>query len=75
MVMKTYLTVTFSSEGAKPSEVNERLCMLGFRPAQGTYDFVYEWDRKATVQDALWFGDQVHEVLKGLNVLFKLETI
>jgi hypothetical protein len=73
--MKTYLTVTFTSEGAKPSEVTDRLCMLGFKPCQGTYDFVYEWDKKATVKDAIWFGDKVHEILKGFQVLFKLETI
>jgi hypothetical protein len=73
--MKTYLTVTFNSEGAKPSEVTDRLCMLGFKPCQGTYDYVYEWDKKATVKDAIWFGDKVHETLKGYKVLFKLETI
>ncbi len=73
--MKTYLTVTFNSEGAKPSEIVDRLCMIGFRPTQGTYDFIYEWPKKATVKDAIWFGDKIHSVLKGYNVLFKLETI
>ncbi|MEM3342314.1 MAG: hypothetical protein QW728_06435 [Thermoplasmata archaeon] len=73
--MKTYLTVTFNSEGAKPSEVSERLTMLGFKPCTGNYDFVYEWDKNATVQDALWFGDRIHAILKGNSVLFKLETI
>ena len=58
MGMKTYLTVTFNSEGAKPSEIVDRLCMIGFRPTQGTYDFIYEWDKKATVKDAIWFGDK-----------------
>jgi hypothetical protein len=75
MTMKTYLTVTFNSEGAKPSEIVDRLCMIGFRPTQGTYDFIYEWDKKATVKDAIWFGDKIHSVLKGYNDLFKLETI
>lgn len=75
MVVKTYLTVYFNSEGATPSEVTDRLCMLGFKPMQGTYDFVYEWDKKATVKDAIWFADKIHEILKGYNVLFKLDTI
>jgi len=73
--MKTYLTVTFTSEGAKPSEVTDRLSMLGFKACTGTYDFVYEWDKKATLDDAIWFGDRVHEALRGMNVLFKLETV
>jgi len=65
----------FNSEGAKPSEVSERLCMLGFKPVQGNYDYIYDWDTKATVKDAIWFGDKIHTILKGYNVLFKLETI
>jgi len=73
--MRTYLTVMFNSEGAKPSEVSERLCMLGFKPVQGNYDYIYDWDTKATVKDAIWFGDKIHTILKGYNVLFKLETI
>ena len=73
--MKTYLTVTFNSEWSKPSEVTDRLCMLGFKPTQGTYDFIYEWDRKASVKDAIWFADKIHEILRGHHVLFKLETL
>lgn len=73
--MITYLTVTFSSEGSKPSEIAERVAMLGFKPMTGVYDFKYEWDKKATVKDALWFADKIHVTLKGHNVLFKVETI
>ncbi|RLF47596.1 MAG: hypothetical protein DRN20_05765 [Thermoplasmata archaeon] len=73
--MKTYLTITFDSEGAKPSEVAERLAMLGFKPTQGNYDFVYEWGREATIEDALWFADKIHAALRGYRVLFKVETI
>ena len=73
--MKTYITLTFNSEGAKPSEVVDRLCMLGFKPTQGHKDLVYEWDRSATVQDAIWFGDKVHQVLSGLKVYYELETL
>ncbi len=73
--MKSYLTVTFNSEGKKPSEVVERLNMLGFKPAHGAYDFIYEWGKSATVQDAIWFSDKIHETLNGCNVLFTLETV
>ncbi|MCD6461961.1 MAG: hypothetical protein J7L61_04385 [Thermoplasmata archaeon] len=73
--MNTYLTVFFSSEGATPSEVAERLQMLGFEPTQGNYDFVYKWDSKATVKDALWFADKIRATLDGMHVFFKIETI
>ena len=72
--MKTYLKVTFSSEGGKPSEIVARLQSLGFKPITGEYDFIYDWDSSATVQDAIWFADKIYETLKGFNVRFQLET-
>ena len=75
MSMKTYLKVTFNSEGAPPSEVISRLQSLGFKPITGTYDMVYEWDDHATVEDAIWFADKIHATLKGFSVLFQIETI
>jgi len=72
--MKTYIRLTFNSDGAKPSDVIDRLCMLGFKPTQGVQDLVYEWDRHATVEDAIWFADKVHTVLEGLSVFYELET-
>jgi len=72
--MKTYMKVSFSSEGARPSEIVSRLHMLGFRPTHGNYDFIYDWDHNATVEDAFFLADKVHEVLRGMNVIFKLET-
>lgn len=74
MVMRTYLKITFSSEGARPSEIIDRLQSLGFRPLTGIYDMVYEWGNHATVNDAIWFADKIHETLRGYNVLFQLET-
>jgi len=73
--MITYLTVFFSTDGAQPSEVVDRLYSLGFKPTSGNYDFVYEWDSKATLDDALHLGDQINNVLKGMGVLFKMETV
>jgi hypothetical protein len=72
--MISYLTVTFSTEGSKPSEIAARLESLGFTPTTGNYDFVYKWDRRAKVEDALWLADKVQVALRGMNVLFKLET-
>ncbi len=73
--MITYLTVTFSTEGARPSEVMEALHGLGFEPTTGSYDFLYRWGSKATVEDAIYLADKVQAVLKGKNVFFKLQTV
>lgn len=73
--MKTYLTVFFSSEGASPSQVTDRLQMLGFVPTHGNYDFVYNWDDKASVKDAIWFADKVRNTLEGMHVYFKVESV
>ncbi len=73
--MRSYLIVWFNSEGGKPSEINQRLMSLGFKPMQGTHDFVYEWGKNVQVEEILRFGDKVQMTLKGLDVMFKLETI
>jgi hypothetical protein len=73
--MKTYLTVWFSSEGAEPSVVAQKLQSMGFRPVKGHYDHVYDWKRAVTVDDVLQLLNNIHATLKGLNVLYKIETI
>ena len=73
--MKSYLIVWFNSEGAKPSEINQRLMSLGFKPIQGTHDFVYEWGKNVDVEEILRFGDRVKMTLQGMNAMFKIETI
>ncbi|MGB9636446.1 MAG: hypothetical protein ACPL1Y_04270 [Thermoplasmata archaeon] len=73
--MRTYITLHLHSDGATFSEVAELLEGLGFKPVKGYYDFVYEWDRKATVKDSLWFADKIHTALKGKKVYFRIETV
>jgi hypothetical protein len=73
--MKTYLMVWFSSEGARPSDVMQRLMGLGFKPMKGNYDFLYEWGSIPKVEEIINLGDEVQLTLKKMNVLFKLETI
>jgi hypothetical protein len=73
--MKTYLIVWFNSEGSKPSDVSERLLSMGFRPMEGEYDYIYNWDSHADIHDIIKIGDQVQNTLKGSGALFKLETI
>ncbi|MCW4052683.1 MAG: hypothetical protein NWE78_05710 [Candidatus Bathyarchaeota archaeon] len=73
--MKTYLTFWFNSEGASPIVVVEKLRSMGFKAIKGEYDFVYEWGRKIELEEILQIGTALHETLKGLNVLYKFETI
>jgi hypothetical protein len=73
--MKTYLIVWFSSNGKKPSDITERLLSMGFRPVEGYYDYVYEWDTNADVREILKIGDQVQNTLKDTGTMFKLETV
>ncbi len=72
--MRSYLIIWFNSEGGKPSEVNQRLMSLGFKPIQGNHDFVYDWGTHVDLEEILRFGDKVQMTLKGQNVMFKLET-
>ena len=72
--MKTYLSIWFNSEGASPIEVVERLRSLGFKPLKGYHDHVYDWSRKVEIEDILKIANIVHETLKDLKVLYKLET-
>ena len=73
--MKTYLKVTFSSEGAKPSEVINRLRSLGFKPEMGEEDLIYDWGYNATIQDSTWLGDKIQATLEGFRVMFQIETM
>ncbi len=73
--MKTYITVFFGTEGAKPSKVLDALNNLGFEPTTGNFDGVYSWDKQATLDDAINLADKVIATLKGMGVMVKLETI
>ncbi len=73
--METYLRVTFDSEGAKPSEVADRLLSAGFVPTQGNYDFVYEWKGPVRREEVLELSDELTHHLRGYRVLFEIETV
>ena len=75
MLMLTYITVTFSSEGRRPSEILDALRNLGFEPTKGNYDGIFKWDKNATLDDTIYLADKVQATLKGMNVLMKFETV
>jgi len=73
--MKTYISVFFSTEGAKPSKVLDALNNLGFEPTTGSFDGVFSWDKQATLDDAIGLADKVVATLKGMGIMVKLETV
>jgi hypothetical protein len=73
--LKTYLTIWFTSEGAPPSKVVDRLQAMGFKPIKGYYDHVYDWKKEVTLEDIFQLSNALHETLKGLKVIYKLETV
>jgi len=73
--MKTYLSVWFNANGDTPSQVTMKLEKIGFKVAQGNYDYIYDWGRKADIEEVIMLGDKIQKVLNGSNVLFKMETI
>ena len=73
--METYLRVTFHSEGAKPSEIADRLRSFGFVPTQGNYDFVYDWKGPVTQERLLDLSDEVTRLLRGYHALFEIENV
>ena len=75
LILRSYLKIFISSEGAAPSEVVERLMRMGFQPTAGNYDFVIEWDENGSVQDMIQVANQVHATLKGCKVIFKMESV
>jgi hypothetical protein len=48
---------------------------MGFKPIKGQHDHVYDWKREPTLDEVLQLVNNVHHTLKGLNVLYKIETI
>lgn len=58
-----------------PTKVLDALASMGFSSTHGAYDFVYSWDKKATIDDVISLGDKVQQTLKGMHVMFKMETI
>ncbi len=73
--MRTYVRMTFHSEGANPLKVLEAMRTLGFEESMGMHDFVYKWKEKATLDDVLRLMTDMHERLKGLDVSYEITTI
>ncbi len=73
--MRTYVRMTFHSEGASPLKVLETMHALGFEESLGMHDFVYKWKDKTAIADVLRLIGEMHQQLKGLDVGYEITTI
>lgn len=73
--MRTYVRITFHSEGAAPLKVIETMRSLGFEESMGVHDFVYRWKDRATIEDVARLMTDMHERLRGLDVNYEITTI
>lgn len=73
--MRTYVRMTFHSEGANPVKVLEAMRALGFEESMGMHDFVFKWKEKASFDDVIHLMTEMHERLKGLDVNYEITTI
>ena len=51
--MRTYVRMTFHSEGANPLKVLETMKTLGFEESNGMHDYVYKWKEKASLDEII----------------------
>ncbi|MCI4369384.1 MAG: hypothetical protein L3K09_07480 [Thermoplasmata archaeon] len=73
--MRTYVRMTFHSEGSDPQTVMKVMRLLGFDESMGMHDFVYKWKEKATLDEVIRLIAEMHTRLKGLDVNYEITTI
>ncbi len=73
--MRTYVRMTFHSEGADPLSVLKVMRDLGFEESMGMHDFVYKWKEKATLDEVIRLVTDMHRRMKGLDVNYEITTI
>jgi hypothetical protein len=73
--MRTYVRMTFHSEGANPLTVLEAMRGLGFEESMGIHDFVYKWKEHTAIDDVVKLATRMHDRLKGLDVSYEITTI
>ena len=74
--MRTYVTLTVSSEGEPASKVISKFDELGFKTSLGNHDFYYDWKEKmVTPQMVVDLVDKTQANLKGMNVSLHFVTI
>ncbi len=72
--MRTFVVVTFSSEGGSASQVTNKLIDMGLETTLGNHDFVYNWDKNVEPGAVIKFIDDVQKKLQSMNVLLQFAT-
>ena len=73
--MRTYVRMTFHSEGASPLKVLVAMRCLGFEESRGLHVFVFKWMERTSVDDVIKLMSEMHGRLKGLDVNYEITTI
>lgn len=73
-IMRTFVIVTFSSEGGSASQVTNKLIDMGFETTMGNHDFVYTWDKNTSPNEVISLIDNVQKKLHGMNVQLQFAT-
>jgi hypothetical protein len=74
-MMRTYVRMIFSTEGAGPRAVAKIMEGLGFEPALGTHDFVYKWKKKTELEEVLDLIEKMHAAMKGMDLRYEVTTV
>jgi hypothetical protein len=72
--MKTYVEIFHSADGEQVIVIFERMKEMGFKPALGEHDFVYNWKKNVTMLEVITFLDKVILRLKGTGAILKFAT-
>ncbi len=71
--MHSYVDLYFTPEGISPLEVSERLRKVaGLSFIIGPHDLTFEWK---TVEEFREHLQVVHEALRGMGVMYRVETV
>jgi len=73
--MKTYVEILHSADGEKVSVIFEKMRDMGFKPALGEHEFVYNWKKNVTLPEVIKFLDGVVSKLRGTGAILKFTTI
>ena len=72
--MKTYVEIFHSVDGEKVIVIFEKMKEMGFEPALGEHDFVYNWKKNVTMPEVIQFLDRVILKLKGTGAILKFAS-
>ena len=74
-IMKTYIEILHSADGAKVSQIFQILSEMGLKSAVGEHDFVYVWEETVPLPTIIEFLDRVISRLKCTGAILKFTTI